>query len=44
MQQNYSKKKNHVEEPRPIVVRRILAFSKYYGLKQKKGTDINIID
>ena len=39
MQQNYSKKKNHVKEPRPEVVRRILAFSKYYSLKQKEGID-----
>ena len=30
MQQHYSKKKNTENEPRPIVIRRIIAFSKYY--------------
>ena len=39
MEQNYSGKKNDSEGPRPIVFRRILAFSKYYSLKQKEGID-----
>ena len=39
MEQNYSDKKNHFEGPRPIVFKRILAFSKYYSLKQKEGID-----
>ena len=30
MEQNYSKKKNIVKGPRPLVIKRILTFSKYY--------------
>ncbi len=36
MKQNYSVNKNQIEGPRPIVFRRILAFSKYYNKKQKQ--------
>jgi len=38
MEQNYSKK-NLKKGPRPIVIRRILAFSKYYGLNKKETKD-----
>lgn len=39
MEQNYSKKKNLVNGPRPLVIKRILAFSKYYELSKKNVDD-----
>ena len=36
---NYSKKKNLVNGPRPLVIKRILAFSKYYELSKKNVDD-----
>jgi hypothetical protein len=38
MEQNYSKK-NLENGPRPLVIRRILAFSKYYELNKKETQD-----
>ncbi len=38
MEQNYSKK-NFVNGPRRLVIRRILAFSKYYELNKKETQD-----
>ena len=39
MEQNYTKKKNLVNGPRPIVIARIIAFSKYYKLD--KGAPVS---
>jgi hypothetical protein len=39
MEQYYSKKKNIVNGPRPIVIRRIMAFSKYYERNKKLVED-----
>jgi hypothetical protein len=39
MEQKYSKKKNLVNGPRPIVIRRIIAFSKYYERNKKLVED-----
>ena len=39
MEQDYSKKKNLVNGPRPIVIRRIMAFSKYYERNKKLVED-----
>ena len=39
MEQNYSKKKRFKNGPRKLVIRRILAFSKYYGHDKKLEKD-----
>ncbi len=39
MEQHYSKKKNLLNGPRPIVIRRIMAFSKYYERNKKLVED-----
>tara|TARA_B100001175_G_scaffold315048_1_gene325726 strand:- start:2304 stop:2438 length:135 start_codon:yes stop_codon:yes gene_type:complete len=36
MEQNYSKKKKLIKRPRPIVIKRILAFSKYFEQNKKE--------
>tara|TARA_B100000579_G_C22786666_1_gene832280 strand:+ start:315 stop:449 length:135 start_codon:yes stop_codon:yes gene_type:complete len=41
MEQNYSKKKNIVKGPRPLVIKRILAFSKYFEQNKKEFKNID---
>ena len=40
MKQNYSKKNNLENGPRPLVIKRILIFSKYYNQNKEKVKDL----
>ncbi|MEK9603039.1 MAG: hypothetical protein VW127_01275 [Flavobacteriaceae bacterium] len=44
MEQNYFKKKHLVAGPRPLVIKRILAFSKYYNQNKKEIEDAEKTD
>lgn len=44
MEQNYSKKKYIANKPRPLVIRRILNFSKYYERNKLELKDLEKTD
>jgi hypothetical protein len=44
MEQNYFDKKHFVNGPRPLVIKRILAYSKYYNQKKKEFKDLEKSD
>jgi hypothetical protein len=44
MEQNYFDKKHFSNGPRPIVIKRILTFSKYYNQNKKEFKDLKKSD